>query len=248
MILVFDIGNSRIKWKLVSSDYTDVVGGFFDPKEGVSEFVKNVSRYSVERIWVAEVGDVLQRYGLLNVLKQCWPSAKITEVFSQRECLGVLNSYIEPQRLGVDRWLAAIEAWHCGGGVPVAVFDLGTAAKLDVVAGGRHLGGHIVPGLNMMRDTLQSSTKKVRFEPLRSHCVGWGESTVTAVENGTWVMLLAWVQAESVAFCQRYPNGELYFSGGDAKPMIEVLVDLPARARLHKDLVVDALLRLDQQG
>jgi type III pantothenate kinase len=163
VILVFDIGNSRIKWKLTSLHCVEIAAGVFDPKLGVDDFIRDVSLYSVERIWIAEVGDVLQQYGLLDKLKQVWPSAKVTEVFSQRECLGVINSYDEPWRLGVDRWLAVIEAWHCSDGAPVAVFDLGTAAKLDVVVNGEHQGGYIVPGLNMMRDTLQSNTRKVCF-------------------------------------------------------------------------------------
>lgn len=247
MILVFDIGNSRIKWKLVTLQYEAVLADVFDPGEGIAAFTEKVSKYSVSRIWVAEVGDVLRQYSLLDALRAMWPSSKVTEVSSQCECLGVRNSYQEPQRLGVDRWLASIEAWHCSRGQPVAVFDLGTAAKLDVVAEGMHLGGHIVPGLNMMRDTLRKSTKKVRFDPLKSYCVGWGESTATAVENGTWVMLLAWVKAEAGQFYQCYPDGVIYLAGGDAEPMLNALEDQYASVQLHKNLVVDALLRLDRQ-
>lgn len=58
-----------------------------------------------------------------------------------QEMAGVRNGYEDFQRLGMDRWLGALGAFHL---VKAAclVIDFGTAAKADFVAAdGEHLGG-----------------------------------------------------------------------------------------------------------
>ena len=73
---------------------------------------------------------------------------------SAREACGVTNGYDHPNRLGVDRWVAMIGAWH-------RVLALGRAAGAGGDGGqrrsrstrsmpGRFLGGLILPGFGLM--------------------------------------------------------------------------------------------------
>lgn len=250
MNLLLDIGNTRVKWRLVNNKGVVVQASAFQPSlhngADIDAFLVQLKPYAVSRVWVAEVANVLHEFQLLERLRLLFPELQYRKVESEAECLGVYNSYAEPQRLGVDRWLSAVEAWHLSGGVPVAVFDFGTAAKLDVVADGRHQGGHIVPGLSMMRQALMENTSKVRFEAEDTYQQGWGCSTAAAVENGTWVMLMAWLERELQAFNTTYPEGVAYLLGGDVAHFSQstVVSAMKGQIVVANNLVLDALWRL----
>mgnify|MGYP000577897604 CR=1 FL=1 len=247
MNLLLDIGNTRVKWRLLNAAGEVLKNAAFSPdEEGIEDFLAQLQAVDVSSLWVAEVGNVFEPFALLTRIKAIFPTLVCHNIRSEAECLGVKNSYAEPYRLGVDRWLSAVEAWHASAGVPVAVFDFGTAAKLDVVAEGQHQGGHIVPGLNMMRQALTQNTSKVRFQAQHSFEQGWGCSTAAAVENGTWVMLMAWLERELQAFIDKYPAGEVYILGGDAEyfSQSQLLSTLNERIHYADNLVLQALWRL----
>lgn len=74
---------------------------------------------------------------------------------------GVRNAYTQPEQLGVDRWLAVIGAHALERGA-VCVVSAGTALTIDGIdADGRHLGGIIVPGLDLMISSLLRSTSDI---------------------------------------------------------------------------------------
>ena len=84
-------------------------------------------------------------------------------VVSQRRAAGVTTAYLEPWRLGVDRFVGVIGAHHlCRGSASCAV-NVGTAVTIDLVDGrGRHRGGAILPGPALMVDSLLRSTNGIR--------------------------------------------------------------------------------------
>ncbi len=66
-----------------------------------------------------------------------------------------------PELVGADRISASYGAWKLYGG-PVAVVDMGTATTINfVTADGTFLGGAILPGLILMRDSLKERTAKL---------------------------------------------------------------------------------------
>ena len=84
-------------------------------------------------------------------------------VVSSGQACGVTNSYDHPNRLGVDRWVAAIGARHRvlaqGPARPVLVVMVGTAVTVDAVdTTGRFLGGLILPGFGLMLKALEMGT------------------------------------------------------------------------------------------
>lgn len=82
---------------------------------------------------------------------------------SRRRTAGVVTSYLEPWRLGVDRLVGAIGARHLAAGRPVCIVNVGTAITVDLVdATGRHRGGAIIPGPALMVASLLRHTSGIR--------------------------------------------------------------------------------------
>jgi type III pantothenate kinase len=76
---------------------------------------------------------------------------------------GLTNGYDHPARLGSDRWVAMIGAWHrlrARGEVrPLVVVMVGTAVTVEAIsADGKFLGGLILPGHGIMLKALESGT------------------------------------------------------------------------------------------
>ena len=155
------------------------------------------------------------------------------------ELAGVICGYDEPARLGVDRWLALVAAWHAARRA-VAVVDLGTAATLDFVAAdGRHQGGYIVPGLGLMAAALARDTAGVRVAGDLAPDLAPGRNTAQAVRRGSTAMLLDFIEASVGRFAHAGGDSPgVFLTGGDA----ELLAGrLPFASRVEPDLVLDGL-------
>lgn len=164
MILLVDAGNTRIKW-------AGLVMGALQPGAALSRCggTEDIDALSAAwgnlprpgRMLVASVAGT-EFHRLLTAWSQRTWGIEPEFVRSRPEGFGVTNAYLDPQRLGVDRWLALIAARRALAG-PVCVIDCGTALTVDVMTeDGRHLGGLIVPGLGLMRRALLDNTADIR--------------------------------------------------------------------------------------
>ncbi|MEE8058631.1 MAG: type III pantothenate kinase [Pseudomonadales bacterium] len=236
MILECDIGNTCCKWRLLDRASTIVSGGSFAHEEG---FAGLPSLGRIERIRVASVAK--------NVVVEQF-LAKVGEsgiepefAISSKSAAGVTNAYGEDAvKLGIDRWLAVVAAYNRQRGA-VLVIDVGTALKADLVAAdGRHLGGYIVPGTDLMKSSLKSATAKVRFSE-KNYVSGvvFGRCTTDAVHAG---VLASQVGAITVAISeakrQMLGGFAILLTGGGASNIAAYLetevVGVP-------DLVLDGL-------
>lgn len=167
MILLIDAGNSRIKWACL-------VGGILQTGEPIAHSGKPGEVQLLSLAWAPLPRP--QRIIAVNVLgddfadmlsgwaEDSW-GIDVEYVTAQRDACGVVNAYHNPGQLGADRWVALIAARSLGDG-PACVIDCGTALTIDVMAaGGSHLGGLIIPGLALMRESLVRRTAGVRIEP-----------------------------------------------------------------------------------
>jgi len=116
----------------------------------------------VDRIVVSSVaGDAINAMLIAAARKAGAPPPEL--VASVRTAAGVTTEYIDPWRLGVDRFVAAIGAHQLSSGQPVCVVNIGTAMTIDLVDGsGRHCGGAIVPGPALMVSSLLTQTNGIR--------------------------------------------------------------------------------------
>ncbi|OGT21933.1 MAG: hypothetical protein A2V90_05485 [Gammaproteobacteria bacterium RBG_16_57_12] len=150
---------------------------------------------------------------------------------------------MHPDRLGADRW-AALIAVRQRIEVAACIVDCGTAITIDVLSGqGEHLGGLIVPGIQMMRNSLASGTKGVRSsENAMSKVSLLARDTGAAVFGGTLYAAVAVID-RVISDVSEAMNMELtcVLTGGNA-PEVKPLL---AHACIYEpDLVLQGLARV----
>ncbi len=95
------------------------------------------------------------------------------------------NGYEIPEQLGVDRWLAMLGVRYLFPNHNCLVVDSGTATTIDIVTKtGKHLGGWIIPGLDLMFDALNSKTAKISVSKQLIHDIKFGINTNENVNYG----------------------------------------------------------------
>lgn len=94
--------------------------------------------------------------------------------------------YAQPEKLGVDRLVAAFAAAEKYG-APCVAADFGTATTIDVVSARREfLGGIIAPGMQTMSEALFLKTAQLPEIEIRRPATVIGDSTVKAIESGIY--------------------------------------------------------------
>jgi type III pantothenate kinase len=163
--LAIDVGNTRLKWALYEAPRT----GSALIAHG-AEFLENIDKLA-DGPWAAltpptamlgciVAGDAARRR--VEEQMELWDVPPRWVVASEAEA-GLTNGYDFPTRLGADRWVAMIGAWHRmraqGPARPIVVAMVGTAVTVEAIdAGGRFLGGLILPGHGIMLRALESGT------------------------------------------------------------------------------------------
>ncbi len=152
MMLCLDSGNTRLKWALMEDDQW-TAGGALLPAE-LGQLASSVKAFpSPTRIIGCNVAGTARAQEIETAL-----SGEVLWIAPVRQQCGVTNGYDAPEKLGADRWAALVgaRALHRGDALVILA---GTATTIDVLdAHGRHHGGLILPGLDMMAKALASGT------------------------------------------------------------------------------------------
>jgi type III pantothenate kinase len=155
--LLIDLGNSRVKWLWSRGVELDLESAGQGDLAAFEQACRARGAVRPSRVLVSSVAGEERTTRVVDCCVGLW-GLRPTLLVAQAESRGVRNGYAEPARLGVDRWLAIVGAVHHHG-KPVVVWDLGTAATLDVVdETGQHLGGWILPGPTTMLESLGRRT------------------------------------------------------------------------------------------
>ncbi len=178
-LLAIDVGNTRLKWALYShaqpgAELLASGAEFLENIETLAEVAwANISLANAPRKMIGCIvaGDALRQRVQEQILER-WDLYPQWVLSSAQEA-SLVNGYDHPLRLGADRWVAMIGAWHRMMGVhaaapkPMVVVMVGTAvtveaigvqAALDGSAQGKFLGGFILPGHGIMLKALESGT------------------------------------------------------------------------------------------
>lgn len=124
-------------------------------------------------------------------------------------------AYPQYQNLGIDRWLGVIAGHNLYPTKHCVVVDSGTASKVDVVTkSGEHLGGWILPGLDMMIDSLVNNTQKVFCDEISTFEKALGTNTPNAVKNGALMATLGAVEAGIAKLGCDFSEVQVVFAGG----------------------------------
>lgn len=241
MTLILDIGNTALKWRLRSGNDARQ-GGSMHGRDwaGVVRGLEDICGDDVGDVWVASVAGEAADARLAALLGEAFGVAPSFYYSTAMEG-GVHNAYEAPRRLGVDRWLAMIETWHRVGAA--IVVDCGSALTLDAVdAAGRHLGGYIVPGLGMLRESLAAGTAEVQVAEDSRAALMPGRSTAEGVRHGILRMTVAFIEDAVVELREGVSDTcRVFITGGDAQRVATVLA---LEAEVAPDLVLDGLERV----
>ncbi|MEE4378844.1 MAG: type III pantothenate kinase [Candidatus Competibacteraceae bacterium] len=183
MMLLVDVGNSRIKWVVWENDCFTRRGALFHrelDRETLAERLWGDLQRPA-RVLVANVAGAQMAAVLSEWIERTW-ALSVQFVTSEAASFGVRNAYPNPAQMGVDRWVAMIGA-RARVTQPCCVVDCGTAITIDALAtDGRHLGGVIFPGAQLMREALYRDTRQI---PAATGEVAlFGNSTQDCVSGG----------------------------------------------------------------
>lgn len=215
--LLVDLGNTRLKWAWRVDGAPGRATAVAHTPAGIGAAVRPAwaslprpARVLVGSVAGPERDDALR--GLCQALWGCEPRF----VRAGAEAAGVVSGYDSPTQLGVDRWLALL-AVHADGRGAACVVDCGTAVTIDLIdEAGRHHGGLILPGLQLMRECLLARTRIPPFAPPAAR-LALGRETGAAVVNGALLAVVGAVR-ETLALAAGSwgPDPRLVIAGGDA--------------------------------
>lgn len=188
--LLLDVGNSRLKWGVLDDREIRRTGHISQEdirQLGLAALTTKLPR-RVDVVYASNVAGTSFATRLSGVIgMHC--NLDVHFVRSEKRGWGVTNSYRQPRRLGVDRWVAMIGAWaelrsSC------LIVDAGTAITIDAIDDdGVHLGGQIIPGLETMLKSLSAATSdipliKASSKQLSGDLKMFGRNTAAAVREG----------------------------------------------------------------
>ncbi|MEH6544480.1 MAG: type III pantothenate kinase [Porticoccaceae bacterium] len=178
-----DIGNTRLKWRLLGRDTVAGRGYWGHDLTGLSEVIAQSGL--VTRVRVANVAGIAMKEELQRWAEACFG---VTAEFAtvQDGCAGVSCAYQQPGALGVDRWLAVLAAWRQLGETCVVV-DAGTALTVDVLAadgmeaglnevdniGGEAIGRKAISGDAIDREAIDRKAQAQAAQPGANHLGGY---------------------------------------------------------------------------
>ncbi len=243
-LLVFDVGNSRLKAALYDGDRLIArvsLSGVQDATQVVnvlkSRFApRETPDYCLVASVVRGADEVIQK-----AVQTVWAIAP--QVVDTEMDLGIDVAVPRPDHVGIDRLLQASEAFRvCAGSVVVAAF--GSALTVDLVtADGVFRGGTIAPGLGMGLRALHDETSLLPHVALQPPDSAAGTDTTSCIQAG---IVYGAAGAVERLFGELAPDGcaTLVLTGGDAE-VIAPFINYPHR--VEPDLVMRALVSLGQR-
>lgn len=237
MMLVLDIGNTRVKWGVRERGRWRATGSSASrPLETLPERLAALP--AAPLVAYSNVAGRTADRAVATLAAAT--GARRVRIVSQAAGCGVRNGYADPRQLGSDRWAALVAAWSLVRG-PAVVVNAGTAATVDLLDGsGTFIGGIICPGIGLMLESLQrrsrvlrSGAGRVRKAPPRN--------TADAMQTGAVLALAGAIETMArrlAARCRSEPR--IVLSGGDA-PLLKGLGKRPRRV---ENLVLEGVALL----
>jgi type III pantothenate kinase len=227
--LLIDIGNTRFKYSLCSSPTSihlkEIDSVFSGIKNYTNEYLTSTwlgtNFKQVNEVVFANVSD--DRYTRLITSWAKQKGISVTLVTTSKEYYGVINSYDNFQQLGVDRWLGLIGAKHLYKDKTCLIIDSGTATTFDLLgACGKHYGGWILPGIDMMASSVVNSTAQVSGSLTDIAELDFGCNTSQNLTHASWAGTIGAVhQALIVVKRKNIELDFIVFTGGNGMKLLE---------------------------
>lgn len=249
MILLLDLGNTRLKWAWQTGQDLAGAGSAIHRGEAAVQLLDRIVMPGpggdLAEVRIASTAAPARNAELAAGLAARF-GVPVRMARAVRMADTLVNGYRDPSQLGVDRWLAMRAALGRGPG-PWCVVDAGTATTIDLVAdGGEHLGGVIIPGPALMGAALRRETGNLerlagpvdRLGRPADHQAFGGQDTATAIGLGVWRATAALVEQALASLGAPRVQVTLLVTGGDGPALIPWLGGSPRSCPL---LVLEGL-------
>jgi type III pantothenate kinase len=249
MIVVADIGNTRIKWARVErgtlahfGDATLADGGDAAVGALLAAVGEPGTLLVVANVAGPEIEAVLRQ-------RAAERETTLTVVRPAAAAFGVRCAYADPARLGADRWVAIVAAHLLVPG-PACVIDAGTTVTLDAVtADGVHVGGLIMAGPAMIARVLERETRGIGRTSVAETAAGGlailGASTNAAVAHGAMLGIAAGIDRAVAEVCAGLDAVPAVVLTGGGAPALKPWLRTEVSYRPH--FVLEGLARIAAQ-
>ena len=220
--LLFDVGNTFIKWGLLDELKLVDLGCIRN-----EDFLAKECDALIELI-PPDAGRVIACCVASNNI-----DAKLTTLIANNyDCLieyvqsesmayGIRSGYQDASQLGVDRWVAMIAAKTQFSG-DITVIDLGTAVTIDTIDEfGDHIGGQILPGLQLMLSSLDKKTDRITLPSISNDLTNmkinfWADNTNDAIIFGACNAICGAIERAIICLQENGHSPTVILTGGDA--------------------------------
>jgi len=259
LYLLFDVGNTRLKWAAVESTQQPsdrqkklwAYSGSISSKSLASpEHRAELADYIAKTLpkpdaigFTCVAGkDAIQN---LQSLFPQWSDITWKQLSGDSPFAGVRSLYQDPSQLGSDRWAAVIGA-RALSNTNTLIINAGTATTIDLLgANGVHYGGWILPGLELMQKSLEGNTAQLPLAVRDESSNSFGLSTNNAIIGGCDAAQLGAIQyAIQLAKEMNHPVEKVWIDGGNAK----ILAAEMSKAKTQSPLAIETIEGLVLRG
>ncbi len=259
LYLLFDVGNTRLKWAAVESSQQPsdrqkklwAYSGSISSKSLASpEHRAELADYIAKTLPKPDVigfscvagKDAIEN---LKSLFPQWSDISWKQFSGNTEYAGVRTLYQDPSKLGADRWAAVIGA-RALSSTNTLIVNAGTATTIDLLgSNGVHYGGWILPGLELMQRSLEGNTAQLPFAVRGDSNQDFGLSTNDAIIGGCDAAQVGAIQyAIQLAKEINHPIERVWVDGGNAN----ILVNEMRRTPVPSSIVIESTEGLVLRG
>ena len=245
--LLLDVGNTRLKWGIGENGEIHRTGHISQERireQGLQVLTTKLPR-RVDRIMASNVAGATLATRLSGVVgAHCCCDVHFAK--SESRAFGITNSYKQPRRLGVDRWVAMVGA-YAEFGAACLVVDVGTAITIDALDNdGVHLGGQILPGVTLMANALSASTSDIPAVARPAKSSGdamsiFASSTANAVREGASNAVLGAIERSIRILRSSAYDPIVVLTGGDGSRILSAIDEVVEH---RPNLVLHGLLHM----
>ena len=258
--LLFDIGNTRLKWAAVESSQHPS-----DQQKKLWSYSGSINTQSLKSpAHRQELADYISKtlpkpevigfscvagddaIAHLRALFPDWENVHWQQLRGDSVYDGVRSLYQDQSKLGADRWAAIIAARALSKSNSLIV-NAGTATTIDLIgSNGVHYGGWILPGLHLMQKSLETHTAALPLAQRNEALHGFSTSTNDAIIGGCDAAQIGAIQyALALAKAMHQGVEKIWLDGGNAKILLNALQQLnileSAKVEISEGLVLRGL-------
>ena len=250
MLLVCDIGNSKIKFGIFDCD--NLIENFSFAHSQIEELKK--LKFSIDQtVFTSVVPEINSK--LINIIESFFDHSPV--YINSNSQFNLRLDYKTPETLGIDRLCGSEGAYHLFKSIKnfeendiILSIDFGTATTINIIKyDGIFIGGLIAPGLKMMFNSLNEKTAQLPLVELSDLGDGFiGRSTKESIAAGVLNSTLGLIEKSIDHFKKMKLNPHIFITGGNADIIKEFFkFDFV----YEKDLVligIKEIYKLNQKG